>query len=827
MPVIEIQRVPGLPKQRMEVSAGAKFSEWLETAGVHSDVRAIINGRELQDDDDVDFTINADDRIIIFDQPKNGGLAKTLLNPLEHFNPIKFTQKVMGSFIKQPNAGGAAGQSKTSPNNSLKGQTNIARNGEARPDNYGLIRAYPDLIQQAIFEYVNNKKEVTQYMNFGLGKYDISQVRYSETNIGSMAGASYTIYQPGDVIATVYEGYEFDDVDGQEIPGTNEDTGTPIETATATTMISGNYAGGQIAVKIVKQAEFDYFMGLALPHAVSFVLNITYPVPGGTKTEDVTLFANLISAVQTDDGAVVSPTFYYTFTFDNINGSSASYITTATINTTKFILNDNAALIVGPFFSPIDSDQLWVHTSSGLGGNSETNWQLQIWKVDAENNQIPGTTQTFTYRQTTPHDSTSETFYRTDKITPAAGRGRYSLSFHRTDNSSDASKLEVEEVHAVNVRTNVSHPNDTTVIIKVRATENSTGRELKYNAMINRHTISYSLSTQSVDYTLRPSRRFADVVAHTWLVMGGQPESNIDLYGLYQIQAEIDAIDPRLGRFDYTFDDEDVSLGARLQTICDAASVTVSWDDDVMSFTRDKKRTAPATVFNRNNTVEAGYSLSYDMTLPGGFDGVEVQYRNPSTNKQDFIRYRITNGSIVSGAPVKAKKFEMMYVRDAFQANERALRECKRLIYSRMAMSITALADGEWVGVGDMVQIVDTYDTNQQSGYVVSRIGNDFETSERINFSGSMFVVVTDYLGTPTARYSAQPLPDTSFGFSAAIPNIELNIYDGMNVQSPSRYFIASSEELDATQWEITDKTPGKDGMTALTVREYSDLIYS
>jgi hypothetical protein len=270
-----------------------------------------------------------------------------------------------------------------------------------------------------------------------------------------------------------------------------------------------------------------------------------------------------------------------------------------------------------------------------------------------------------------------------------------------------------------------------------------------------------------------------------------------------------------------------VSLGARLQTICDAASVTVSWDDDVMSFTRDKKRITPATVFNRNNTVEAGYSLSYDMTLPGGFDGVEVQYRNPSTNKQDFIRYRIANGAIVSGAPVKAKKFEMMYVRDAYQANERALRECKRLIYSRMAMSITALADGEWVGVGDMVQIVDTYDTNQQSGYVVSRIGNVFETSERINFAGSMFVVVTDYLGTPTARYPAQPLTDTAFGFSAAIPNIELNIYDGMNVQSPSRYFIASSEELDATQWEITDKTPGTDGTTALTVREYSDLIYS
>jgi len=810
----------------MHARAGVKFSEWLEAAGVHSDVRAIINGRELQDDDDIDFCISADDRIIIFDQPKGGGLVKTLLNPFEHLNPIKFTQKVMGAFIKQPNAGGgAAGQAKTSPNNSLKGQTNIARNGEARPDNYGLVRAFPDMIQQLIFEYVSNNKEVTQFMNFGLGKYDYSSVRYSETNIGSMAGASYTVYGPGEVIPTVIEGYQLDDVDGQELPGPNESSELPVETATANTVVSGSYTSGQVAMKIVRQSEFDFFKDLPRPSPVKFTINITYPTTTGSVTQDVTLTGNLINCIESDDGSVTTPVYYYEFIFDQLNGPGVP-IETATINTTKFVLMQNSGVSVGPFFSPLVSSQLWIHTQSKLGGNDYTDWRVDIWKVDDDNNQIPGTNQSLTFHVQNPRDDLSDTFYRTDKITPLAGEGRYSITMTRTNNSHDRSILEVEEIHAVNVRTNVVHPDDTTVIIKVRATENSTGREMKYNALINRHTISYSLSTQSVDYTLRPSRKFADAVAHTWLVMGGQPENNIDLYGLYQIQAEIDVIDPRLGRFDFTFDDEDVSLGARLETICDAASVTAFWDDGVMSFVRDKKRTTPATVFNRNNTVEAGYSLSYDMTLPGGFDGVEVQYRDPNTNKQAFIRYRISGNSIVSGPPVKAKKFEMMYVRDAYQANERALRECKRLIYCRMAMSITALADGEWINVGDMVQIVDTYDTNQQSGYIVSRIGNVFETSERITFASSMFVVVTDYLGTPTARYSAQPLADTAFGFSAAIPSIELNIYDGMNVQSPSRYFIASTEELDATKWEVTDKSPGTEGTTALTVREYSDMIY-
>jgi len=311
-----------------------------------------------------------------------------------------------------------------------------------------------------------------------------------------------------------------------------------------------------------------------------------------------------------------------------------------------------------------------------------------------------------------------------------------------------------------------------------------------------------------------------------WLVVGGQAENSIDIHNLYLIQAELDAIDTRLSYFDYTFDDEDVSLGQRMETICDAAGVTVFWDDGILSFTLDKKRSTPATVFNRSNTTDAGYSLSYEMTLPGGYDGVEVQYRNPTTNKHAFIRYRVRNNQIEPGTPAKAKKFEMMYVRDDFQADYRAQKECRRLIYSRMSMGITALADGEWCNVGDMVQVPDTYDSNHQAGYIVHRSGNDFETNERITFTGSMFVMITDSMGNTTARYPATPRSDTDYGFTAAIPAIDLNIYDGLEVQSPSRYVIATTEELDATRWIITEKQPSSDGTTALSLAEYSDLIY-
>ncbi|WP_186372036.1 hypothetical protein, partial [Enterobacter hormaechei] len=38
-----------------------------------------------------------------------------------------------------------------------------------------------------------------------------------------------------------------------------------------------------------------------------------------------------------------------------------------------------------PFFSPVESTQLWLHTQSSLGGKKETNWKVVIWKISERN----------------------------------------------------------------------------------------------------------------------------------------------------------------------------------------------------------------------------------------------------------------------------------------------------------------------------------------------------------------------------------------------------------------------------------------------------------
>ena len=817
----ELQRLPGAPKEHGVTDIGTPLIQLLDTLKLHNDVVVKINGRELADDFDIGYSLRAGDLVAIFDQPE-GGVGKligTILRPVTKI--LSGTLKLLGLSQKAGSVSVATGDS---PNNDVTQQTNRARLYKGRPNIYGQVRSYPDLIQESIFEYVSNNKQVTEWMEIGYGHYDISSVRYSESSLVSMAGASYHIYQPGDLIGEMAQGYAFDDVDGQEIPGLNESTGDVQESATTSTLLEGVFSGGQFFARINKQNAFDYFNDSPKPLSVTVTVNVTYNTASGPVTRDVNIPARLFQSSITDDGAP-TPQQFYNFWFDSLTGSDYSALPADTVvNGTLFTITEYSGTVIGPFFAALESDQLWVHLYANLGKNYDAPARVTLWQVDEDNNQVPGTEQSVDIPVHNPGDN-QDYIYVTTKIAPAAGFGRYAFSLYRTNNSQSDSVLYISGAHAVSIRQNVVYPDDTIVMVTVRQTETQTvATERKYNCLAQRKVISWSAGV--IDYTLRASRSFADAVLHEWVVIGKQSPERLDIAALYSISASLP--DPQLGYFDWTFSDAAQSLGERIQTICNAARVDMNWIGDVLTFWRDEKVTFPDAVFARSNMFWDEYKMAWSMSLPGGYDGVTLDYISPSTNKKTYIYLAIDSSGIteVADATINALQVSLDGSRNSTQAHDRAWLEARKILYSRVTMTVKVLESTQVVR-GTVVQCPDMYDNAQQTGYLKGRSGDVFLTSERIDFTaGDMWVVMTDSLGNYRGRWRAYPVTDNRSAFQSAAVAFDLNIYDGKNVQSPSRYFIATDSELNSTIWRVDSAKPNGDETQTLSLTEYSDSIY-
>ena len=113
------------------------------------------------------------------------------------------------------------------------------------------------------------------------------------------------------------------------------------------------------------------------------------------------------------------------------------------------------------------------------------------------------------------------------------------------------------------------------------------------------------------------------------------------------------------------------------------------------------------------------------------------------------------------------------------------------------------------------------------TGYLTARNGNVFSTSEKITLgSDQLYVVMTDSDGNYQGRWAASAVSGNSKAFYAEADQFSINLWDGVNIQSPSRYFIASDGDLNSSLWRVDTAKPNGDETQTLTLSEYSERIY-
>lgn len=778
-------------------------------------------------------------------KPNDGDTVTICVRPQAESLIVSLVVSVVAaaaSFILARRAMGNLGDKagKDSGNTQFTGQTNTARLYSQRPDIYGKVRAYPDLIGEALLEYVNNKKVLTHYFNIGLGYYDLTQFRFSDSALATFQESTYTVYQPGEVNPIVREQFSFPEIDssGTELKGVNEVEPDPLapsyDNPTVSTTLDGSllftvvYAnptpgvppsssgGGQLGAwyngraldnKIVAEAlKFDYFM--------------QNPLGGSKAFSYVASSAYIDYDLGADTFIVTSPDF---------KGDTIGFVTF--IGNVK--ITETEALHVGWFLSTVECTEIWFNTVFRLGLQGDAVIEFEYQPCDSAGTPSGSAAS----KVVTYSDDTANDLSFTYKI-QSLQLSYYRVRARRTNNSSRESQSVLESISAVRVKTNVVHPEDTTLTIQSTAGNAETGTEMKFNVMASRKMIWWDGSAirgwnaaakAEIPSELRSSEFAADAILHNYIVMGGGSVDEIDVDELYSIHDKVYSINPELTKCSITFDDADQALGDRVKTLALLLDVETSYDGIKEFFVRDEARPFPLVQFDAYNLADDQYSKTYSFMLKDQYTGVRLEWVDVNDkNKKRYINLALDNsGNVIESDSFHPKEIKFLGCGNETQAMHRAKLEFNKLIYQNESVTFNVVDDGFIPRFGDMVRFVEYADEYVVNGEVIGISGNTYTSSAwlgDLEAGVTYWATCTKANGQTTEWVEIASFDEQSF--TTTSPMAGAYVADQINSQVGSRFIIRTTAEKEADLYVITDKQPSSDGTVKISCINYDERTY-
>lgn len=774
-----------------------------------------------------------------------------------------------------------------SPNNSLTGQTNIARPLQRIPDLYGVNRIYPDLIAKSYSEFINNVKFLTEYMCIGRGEHLIEDVRSGDTLITDIAGATFEIFEPFTSPPELLNVTDSNEVNGQEIIAPNADTifaladdinytaNNTFESENSTFLEFGELAVGD-NVKIIGSGYTSFVRnGIASAFEFSDVIFQTSSLaPTGIAPGDFITFSStasndgvflvtvvvqqseFIERITCADPVTGLPVVFvngadninfstvfpneddFTFaSFAVVPGSPDKYIVTVsetsfTLLTTasnNFASNAESVSTLGPFNVPGNPDEVWfdVRFPRGLiDGNDPYSVRLnfKLQQIDDGGSPIGIPEDNFKVYSGFTNDPLSVTF----KAIPLVTDVLYEATVERitdTLSSSDQSTwTRLAGVENVDVS---DFGNVTTILVKTRATDQAVKvQERKLNLRDTRKLVTFE--NGSVTLTPQPTAKFADALLNelTDPFMGNKPVSQIDLEEIYAIQDEIDSnpiYGDKLGRFCYSFSNSRTPVGDELKTIANAARAIVTRRGDIVSSTRDELQELPVTVFNKRNKKPDSETKTIKFNKPSDFDGVELLW----VEEDSGDGFTVIFPEDLTGQNLK--RIEGAGIKNYDQAWNRAKYEYLKLQYQRISIETTVTKEGLLLSLNDLINSVDGTNVKAQDGEITAIAGLIVSSTERVNFEGgSATVILRAEDGEASAPIVVTPRNDTDFGYVLnQLPAFAIVIRGDNFIQKGTLYnFFPDSNEL-ADSHLVQNISPGDDGYVDLTLINYAPEIYA
>jgi len=733
------------------------------------------------------------------------------------------TAIVTVALLPRPEKPNTQGVQRTSPNNQVSGQTNIARTGEGIPDIKGQIQAFPDVIQAPWYRFQGNSQRLLQGFCVGVGTYDIQAAKVGESLFSDLEQADIIFSGNGtppsdNKYATPAQG-----TSNVEILAPDEINASVIFfrafAATNTVKITAHVGG------FGGNALFEQILQLASTNAFTVDPSASISQTGSFEYSSFTRAVERIN--DPSSGSVVND-IVYTFTVTNRTLTDETVYASGVSVYSQLRRSDQDINGWSPWFQCRETNNLLVNIQFPQGiRNASGVIQTIDYEIDVdtgaivsgEGRGIPGGA-SVTITEDIVRPSTIDRF-RVRRIQNRIPNGADAMfvesAFSLADGSAvvgdGAVTIAHTEYRADRLRDNIAS-NDEVSMIATRLQH------------------SYNSSTDTITARNSNNRSFADAILDDAVRLFGETRTRqlFDLESLYEVS---DGLSSDLRGFNYSFDDINISFGQRIHTICNVARVGAFRDGQIWRFFREEEKPVTQTFDRRNIAGNSESSQSFNLQKPNGNDSIRLSYINPDDNKERHIDRRIntTTKTFESGIGSRPLEIDLAGCRNETQAINRAELEVRRLVYQRRRVMERVLDDGLLVDIGDRVRWACIYDDATTDAEVLEISGTQLRLSERPAFEQGMsyFGHLTDRNGNVHGPYAITQGSNGDFwvdGFDVTKAYVA-NHAASVPTQLGSRVIIGTDEDLNYYDFTVTAKTPADDGTVQLELIEYNNLMFS
>ena len=684
---------------------------------------AIYEGQPSQQTDitkNVEKLMSSNGHYIVLLSPCGDALA--FLNPFAYLS-LKINDYLIQKLVPTPNVPTNINRTQQSSNNSLANRTNEARVLQRIEDIFGLVRAYPSLIQPVYSKYINNKQYEYSYMCIGRGWYHVADVRDGETLLSDIDGTSAEFFNP---FTSPNSGSPFLTI-GSAIS-------EPILLVKRSNNVTGEVLKARNQFVLTYAGLIDFYKASTIPSVYDRIGGVSDEIYENTSVGDVISIAGTPAAIYDGSYTIRSKIGSYNI----LELTTATFALTSSTTCTFTITSGNPEYTSWVTLKDTNMTQVWVNLVAPQGlfydaGSGKTTLSVDyaIETQALDGSYLP--TGAITTTTGTMTAATSDEQAKTIEIT-TGHTGATRVRARRTSNhdygfsGTVIDEIKYQDLYAVTPITVTDFGNVTTVQVVSKATQRATSlKERKFNCNATRKLPTFNGTTFSGSFasdgsvasgTISATKSFIDILAAASIdsKIGQRVLANdVDMAQIWGVRNTINTWNPLNIEFGYTLDSDNISFEETVRMIADSVFCIAYRQNGKIRFSFDNVQASSSALFTHRNKKPASDTISRLFAADSEFNGIELTYNDNVSDAQETIKLPL------SLTATNYKKIELTGVRNYAQAWFRANREYNKILLQRVSIETETTSDGRLLLPNQRIDIVDNTRFDSQDGEIIAR----------------------------------------------------------------------------------------------------------